>query len=209
MAGPVLWVLCGAGRRVGKTTLGLDLCRVLPGAVYAKQGTSRRRKDKPGSYFRDDEELDGFLARETAAGCRHLVVESNALAKRGHGDIIIYLELGCGAGAEAGRGARPDAPELRTRAHLRLGCARHATVETGRKVVPAGAAETESASGRMQERARPGNEAAPVGTDESGIPAARGAVEWGGHLARLGLDPEVEHAVIGILAAQDAWNSGR
>jgi hypothetical protein len=175
MTVPVLWVICGAGRRVGKTTLALGLCRVLPGAVYAKQGTSRRRDDKPASYFQTDDELDGFLARETAAGCRHLVVESNALAKRGRGDIIIYLERG--SSADAGRQPRPDAPELRAKAHVRLGCAPPIAED-------------------------PGDDAAPAGQAE---PEAQPERRW----SRLGLGPDVERAVINVLAAQDAWNSGR
>ena len=65
---PVLWVICGAGRGVGKTKLALDLCRVLSGAAYAKQGTSRRREEKPANYFQRDEELNAFLAAEAQAG---------------------------------------------------------------------------------------------------------------------------------------------
>lgn len=119
MPRPVLWVICGAGRGVGKTRLALDLCRVLPDAVYVKQGTSAVREEKPGPLFHADADLDAFLAREVAGGRLHLVVESNALARRGRGDIIIYLETEGGAGGA--RGPRADAVELRNCAQIRLG----------------------------------------------------------------------------------------
>jgi hypothetical protein len=109
----------------------MALCRILPGAVYAKQGSSRRLPGKPECFFRTDEELDAFLDRAEAAGRRHLVVESNALALRGRGDVIIFLGRdrpagGCGRSGsnseESGirRGARPDAGRLRSLAHLVL-----------------------------------------------------------------------------------------
>lgn len=126
---PLLWVVCGAGRGVGKTHLARSLCRVLPGAVCAKQGTSPRRPEKAENYFRTDQELDAFCERERDR--LHVVVESNALVRRGKGDIIIYL----GGGAAGGRhgkpaaspghsfpdGERPDAGWLRARAHIVLG----------------------------------------------------------------------------------------
>jgi hypothetical protein len=116
---PVLWVICGIGRGVGKTRLALALCRVLPDAVYAKQGTSRQSDRKPENYFQDDDELDAFLVAETRSGQRHLVVESNALARRGSGDIIVFLDVPAGVALQAQ--PRADASELRQRAHILLG----------------------------------------------------------------------------------------
>lgn len=108
------WVICGSGRRVGKTTLALALCKLLPNAVYAKQGCGPRQTGKPPNLFRTDQELAAFLA---AARTRHehLVVESNKLARRGDGDVIVYLE---GALNEAA--CRPDADLLRAQSHVRL-----------------------------------------------------------------------------------------
>ncbi len=128
---PLLWIVCGAGRGVGKTQLALALTGVLPGAAYAKQGTSPRRPGKAESYFRTDAEMDAFLRRAEAAGHRHLVVESNALARRGRGDIIVFLDAEVPAGdrlpdvGAAGShvppvGARPDAELLRSLAHVVL-----------------------------------------------------------------------------------------
>lgn len=129
--GPLLWIVCGAGRGVGKTQVALALSRILPGAIYAKQGTSQRRPGKAESYFRTDEEMDAFLRQAEAAGHRHLVVESNALVRRGGGDIIIFLEdevsaggHGLSADAAGGHGflpgARPDADLLRSLAQVVL-----------------------------------------------------------------------------------------
>jgi hypothetical protein len=129
--GPLLWIVCGAGRGVGKTQVALALSRILPGAVYAKQGTSPRRPGKAESYFRTDKEMDAFLEQAEGADHCHLVVESNALARRGRGDIIIFLEDEVSAGghglpddAAGGHGflsgARPDADLLRSLAHVVL-----------------------------------------------------------------------------------------
>jgi hypothetical protein len=119
--GPLIWVICGAGRGVGKTQVALALSRILPDAIYAKQGTSPRRPGKAESYFRTDEELDAFLRQAEGAGHRHLVVESNALARRGRGDIIIFLEDEVSAGGHGFLpGARPDADLLRSLAQVVL-----------------------------------------------------------------------------------------
>ena len=178
---PVLWVICGAGRGVGKTRLALDLCRVLPEAVYAKQGTSRQRDEKPASYFRGDDELDAFLAAETRAGRRHLVVESNALARRGLGDIIVFLDAP--AGDNPRREPRADAGELRGQAHIRIdGCSADVALASG-------VAASDDGS-------RAASEAAQM-------------KDLREHLARLGLDPAGTSAVMKVIQAQESWNRGR
>jgi hypothetical protein len=166
---------------VGKTRLALDLCCVLPDAAYAKQGTSRRRDDKPASYFHLDDELEAFLAAETRAGRRHLVVESNALARRGSGDIIIFLDAPAGGGLR--REPRADAGELRDRAHVRMG-----------------RDPAEAALGRGVE----------VSDDRSRTASETAAMEdLQERLAGLGLNRADRAAVIKVLQAQDAWNRGR
>ena len=76
------WVICGAGRRVGKTHLAQKLCQALPDTIYAKQGCSTKKPTKPENFFRTDAELTAFVdsARQT---CTHIVVESNELARQG------------------------------------------------------------------------------------------------------------------------------
>jgi len=109
-----LWVVCGAGRGVGKTRLARALCRILPGAVYAKLGRHREKPGKEGAYFQKLEDLEAFLEEELGKG-RHLVVESNALALQGRGDLVIYL-----GPLETTLSPREDRFDLARKAHLRL-----------------------------------------------------------------------------------------
>lgn len=108
------WIICGAGRGVGKTRLAQRLCQVLPDAVYAKQGCGPRRPDKPANLFRTAEETAAFIGR-CLGHHEHVVVESNALARAGRGDIVIFVD-----GPPGHAGTRPDTGELRARAHLVL-----------------------------------------------------------------------------------------
>lgn len=108
------WVVCGAGRKVGKTHLARQLCEVLPHAVYAKQGHGKPDKRKPPNYFRDHEALGRFLAR-CEGRSEHVVVESNELARRGEGDVIIYVDAPSGM-AEV----RDDAARLMQAADVRV-----------------------------------------------------------------------------------------
>lgn len=106
------WVICGAGRRVGKTHLAQKLCEVLPSAVYAKQGCGTRKSGKPANLFRTQVELAGFLEASRAAH-EHVVVESNELARSGQGDVIIFVE-----GIPGRTDYRADADLLRSNSHL-------------------------------------------------------------------------------------------
>lgn len=106
------WIICGAGRGVGKTRLARRLCESLPDAVYAKQGCGPRRPDKPASLFRTVEETAAFIDR-CLGHHEHVVVESNALARAGRGDIVIFVDSPPGHAD-----TRPDADELRARAQL-------------------------------------------------------------------------------------------
>jgi len=109
------WVICGAGRRVGKTRLAQRLCDVLPNAVYAKQGCSTRKAGKPANFFRTKAELTSFLdaSRKTHD---HIVVESNELAREGQGDVVIFLE-----GVPGRTDYRADVDLLRSKSHLHVG----------------------------------------------------------------------------------------
>ena len=108
----VVWVICGPGRGVGKTRLAQRLCEVLPDSVYAKCGSGRRQAGKPANFFRTRDELHAFVrARRQDRG--HLVIESNALAREGGGDVVVFV-----AGYAAGGDVRKDARLLRRRARL-------------------------------------------------------------------------------------------
>lgn len=111
----VVWVICGAGRRVGKTHLARRLCEVLPRSVYAKQGHGRAKRGKSPNFFRSPAQVKAFV--EAARGRRgHVVVESNALAREGLGDAIVFV------GAPADRAdVRADAEALRRAADIYVG----------------------------------------------------------------------------------------
>ena len=109
------WVICGAGRRVGKTHLAERLCEVLPNAVYGKQGCGTKKPGKPENLFRTDAELAGFI-ESCPKTCEHIVVESNELARRGRGGVIIFVE-----GIPGETDFRDDVDLLRSKAHLQVG----------------------------------------------------------------------------------------
>ena len=59
----VVWVICGAGRHVGKTRVATRLCGELPNSVYAKQGHGRAKSGKSqraGDQYRG-KSLKAFL----------------------------------------------------------------------------------------------------------------------------------------------------
>ena len=110
----VLWTICGAGRGVGKTHLALGLAAVLPNAVSAKLGCGRAKPGKPGNFFRKESELAQFVDGRRDS-CEHIVVECNAWARKGKGDIIVFLDSTLGRA-----NVRGDADELRSNSHIQV-----------------------------------------------------------------------------------------
>jgi molybdate transport system regulatory protein len=108
-----LWVVCGAGRGVGKTHVAHALGLVLPDAVVGKQGHHAAQVGRPGNLLHTDEEVEAFLMAH--AGHAHVVLESNAAARAGRGDVTIFVE-----GSPAGMDRRPDADALRAAAGIVL-----------------------------------------------------------------------------------------
>jgi FdhD protein len=108
------WVICGAGRQVGKTHLALRLCEILPNSVYAKQGHGEKHPDKPANFFHTDEELAAFIDH-SGRSCDHIVIESNELAREGAGDIVIFID-----GIPGRTDFRDDVDLLRSRSHLQI-----------------------------------------------------------------------------------------
>lgn len=108
------WIICGAGRGVGKTHFARKLCKVLPGTVYAKCGCGKAASTKQPNFFRTQEDLNAFL-QACRGSYEHAVVESNAMARMGKGDVIIFLGR-----REGMTDVRPDADQLRRRAHLAI-----------------------------------------------------------------------------------------
>ncbi len=111
----VLWIICGAGRRVGKTHLARRLCEVLPESVYAKLGCGRRKPDGWPHFFHAPAECQAFLDQQRPRR-RHVVVESNAPAARKDADVVIYLAPQAGRSMDV----RADAESLRAAAGVRI-----------------------------------------------------------------------------------------
>lgn len=86
-----LWVVCGAGRGVGKTHLANRLCEILPDATYAKLGHGSRSPEKHPNFFQDADELWEFLQNRDTGG-QHFVVEANDASLREKADIVIYID---------------------------------------------------------------------------------------------------------------------
>ena len=123
----MLWVICGAGRGVGKTHLAQRLCEVLPNSVYVKCGHSQRQPGKPPNFFNAEEDLAAFI-EQCAGTYEHIVAESNGRARRGEGDIVIFVD-----GARRQTDVRSDVEVLRSQAHLWVGAS--ASVHDWRRVL--------------------------------------------------------------------------
>ena len=108
----LLWVIGGAGRRVGKTTVANRLCAVLPGSVYAKCGHAKPKPHKQPNYFRAEDDLARFVA-DARIRAKHVVVEYNGWAHAGTGDVTIFIDAQPGR-----RQMRDDAGALRAAADL-------------------------------------------------------------------------------------------
>ncbi|MHC4122561.1 MAG: winged helix-turn-helix domain-containing protein [Planctomycetota bacterium] len=112
----LIWVICGAGRAVGKTTLALELCEILPDSVYAKCGHSGAKAGKPGKFFGKFTELESFIEASRSLN-KHIIIESNALAGLGRGDIIIFID-----GIAGKTHFRKDTEQLRAKSNLKICC---------------------------------------------------------------------------------------
>ncbi|MEW6742235.1 MAG: LysR family transcriptional regulator [Planctomycetota bacterium] len=133
----LVWIVCGAGKGVGKTRVAQSLRGVLPGAVCAKLGCARAKLDKPTHYFRDPATLRAFL--EEHRDRPHVILEVNRWDVRRLGDIVIFIE-----GRPGRRSVRSDVAKLRAAAHIVI------------KPAPdTGGAGSKALPGRPEERVRP------------------------------------------------------
>jgi molybdate transport system regulatory protein len=112
----LIWVICGAGRGVGKTTLALKLCKVLPDSVYAKCGRSNAKAGKLRNFFDNLVDLESFIEAKSNSN-KHMVIESNTLATSCRGDITIFID-----GVPGKTNFRKDTEQLRTAADLKICC---------------------------------------------------------------------------------------
>lgn len=108
-----VWAICGAERGVGKTTLALDLKKVLPASVYAKCGCGSAKAEKPPRFFRDLDKLRRYVEQARVSN-DHVIVESNSFAKSGAGDVTLFID----GKPDASGPARADTRQLRRRADI-------------------------------------------------------------------------------------------
>lgn len=108
-----LWLVCGAGRGVGKTWIARGLCEILGEATYAKHGHGEPKPDKPGLLLHGLAEVERFLSG--LGDTPNAVVESNTLVLEGRGDLVIFVE-----GEPSGLPRRDDADQLRRRADIAI-----------------------------------------------------------------------------------------
>jgi len=109
-----VWTICGAGSGVGKTIVAEKLCAALPSAIHAKCGHGRPRAGKTPHFFRDLAALERFVASHRDAS-GHLVIESNAYARRRRGDVTVFID-----GMDGRTDFRGDAQGLHTAADIRI-----------------------------------------------------------------------------------------
>jgi hypothetical protein len=110
----LIWIICGAGRRVGKTTLALQLCKVLSDSVYVKCGHGKPKSHKPCNFYSKEADLEAFIERSENS-CKHIIVESNAFAASGRGDIVIFID-----GITGETNFRKDREQLRSMADINI-----------------------------------------------------------------------------------------
>jgi molybdopterin-guanine dinucleotide biosynthesis protein A len=109
-----LWVITGAGRGVGKTTLANKLTAILPHSTYAKYGHGKFNPNKQKSFFNTLDSIYAFIDQNQYTH-QHIIVEANALALAGMGDITIYID-----GDPTKTKFRHDADKLKTLADIKL-----------------------------------------------------------------------------------------
>jgi hemoglobin len=82
-------VVSGGQSNIGKTSLVLALCRLLPGAVAVKLGHGTPQADKPGVFYRAGTDFGEVMADHPDADW--LVIESNRILEQMTPDLAIYL----------------------------------------------------------------------------------------------------------------------
>lgn len=108
----MVWVVCGAGRRVGKTAVAQAIADALERSVYCKCGHRGRKAGKPENFFVGVDDLLEFIAGANEK-YEHVIVESNALMYLAGADVSIYID-----GVEGVTDFREDAKELCEKADI-------------------------------------------------------------------------------------------
>ena len=110
----LVWIICGAKSKVGKSYVAKRLCAVLPESVYAKLGHGERRPGKPENFFTRHEDLLSFLGAN-GAQLKHAVVEANSGNFAGFKTVRIFI-----GAAEMDADTRNDAESLKEIADIEI-----------------------------------------------------------------------------------------
>lgn len=108
----MIWAICGAGRKVGKTTVAQSIDDMLDASVYCKCGHNAAITGKPENYFHTLDELTIFIDR-AIENYSNIIVESNIFVHSGRPDITIYID-----GVEGTTKFRDDTPQLKAAADI-------------------------------------------------------------------------------------------
>jgi molybdate transport system regulatory protein len=111
---PEIWVVCGAGRGVGKTKIAQGLVDLLHSGVYAKCGHNAKKAGKPDLYFDTMKALNSFVS-DCYDKYENIVIESNAYALSGKADFVIYID-----GAESATSFRDDCDKLKSLSDIEI-----------------------------------------------------------------------------------------
>lgn len=111
---PEIWVVCGAGRAIGKTKIAQGLVDLLPSSVYAKCGHNAKKPGKPDAYFKTMKDLKFFIS-ESYGKYEYIVIESNAYALSGKADFVIYID-----GIESITSFRDDCDKLKSLSDIQI-----------------------------------------------------------------------------------------
>jgi molybdate transport repressor ModE-like protein len=110
----MLWAISGAGRAVGKTTVALKFCDLLPRSTYAKCGHGVRNATRHENFFSRIADLEAFVEAEQTTA-EHIVIESNAWVKTRRADVVVFI-----GGVPERTHFRRDAEDLCRAAQLRI-----------------------------------------------------------------------------------------
>ena len=110
----MIWVVCGAGRGVGKTAVARAISDALAGSIYCKCGHNPAKADKCGNFFNGVDKLNEFVDRAVGR-YRHIVVESNAFVYYGRADVVIFVD-----GIEGKTDFRDDVQRLTEAADIKV-----------------------------------------------------------------------------------------
>jgi molybdopterin-guanine dinucleotide biosynthesis protein A len=110
-----IWIISGAGRGVGKTTLAKQLTDILPNAVYAKCGHGKFKSDKTPNFFDNLNAIENFIDQNCQQK-QHIIIEANSFSFAITGDVRIFI-----GAIPSKTHVRKDAALLKSNANIVIG----------------------------------------------------------------------------------------